>query len=202
MYFQMKTRAGTVGAGGVAATLLRVRATQPNLPFHLVGHSFGARLVTAAASRLPSNSGPSTLTLLQGAFSHNALSSKFDGQHDGAFRTLLADQRVSGPIVITHTKNDLAVGVAYPLASRIARDAAAALGDQDDPYGGMGRNGAQHTPEVAASEGELRDLGNAGTYTFGRGKVFNLNGDRFIKDHGDVTGLQVTNAFAQVIVAQ
>ena len=65
-----------------------------------------------------------------------------------------------------------------------------------------GRNGAQHTPEVAASEGELRDLGNAGTYTFGRGKVFNLNGDRFIKDHGDVTGLQVTNAFAQVIVAQ
>jgi hypothetical protein len=201
-YFQMKTRAGTVGAGGVAATLLRVRATQPKLPFHLVGHSFGARLVTAAASRLPPNSGPSTLTLLQGAFSHNALSSKFDGQHDGAFRTLLADQRVSGPIVITHTKNDLAVGVAYPLASRIARDAAAALGDQDDPYGGMGRNGAQHTPEVAASEGELRDLGNAGTYAFGRGKVFNLNGDRFIKDHGDVTGLQVTNAFAQVIVAQ
>jgi alpha-beta hydrolase superfamily lysophospholipase len=197
----MKTRAGTVGRGGVAATLLRARAKLPDLPIHLVGHSFGARLVTATASCLPPQGGPATLTLLQGAFSHNGLSSKFDGQHDGAFRTVLADRRVSGPVVITHTKNDLAVGVAYPLASRIARDAAAGLGDKDDPYGGMGRNGAQHTPEVAASETELRELGNVGTYAFGGGKVFNLNGDRFIKDHGDVTGPQVANAFAQALMA-
>lgn len=62
------------------------------------------------------------------------------------------ERRVNGSIVITHTKNDLAVGVAYPLASRIARDNADALGDQIDPYGGMGRNGAQHTPELDRTE--------------------------------------------------
>jgi hypothetical protein len=139
------------------------------------------------------------MTLLQAAFSHNGLSQKFDGTNDGAFRTILQDRRVSGPIVITHTKNDKAVGVAYPLVSRIARDNAAALGDQDDPYGGMGRNGAQHTPEVSSAESELREVPGGGAYTFTPGRVYNLNADRFVKDHGDVTGAQVVNAFLHAL---
>jgi hypothetical protein len=198
-YFQMKSRAGAVGRGGAATVLGRVREKQPTLRMHLVGHSFGARLVTAAASRLPPDSGPTTLTLLQAAFSHNALSRKFDRQHDGAFRTVLSDRRLTGPIVITHTKNDVAVGIAYPLASKIARDAAAGLGDKDDPYGGMGRNGAQHTPEVADTETELR---SSGAYSFARGKVFNLLSDRFIKDHGDITGPQVVNAVVHAMLTE
>jgi hypothetical protein len=111
----------------------------------------------------------------------------------------LSDRRLTGPIVITHTKNDVAVGIAYPLASKIARDAAAGLGDKDDPYGGMGRNGAQHTPEVADTETELR---NSGAYVFTRGKVFNLLSDRFIKDHGDITGPQVVNALVHTMLTE
>ncbi len=189
-YYQMKTRAGDVGRGGVALMLARVREARPDLPLHLTGHSFGGRLVTAAASTLPAASKAVTLTLLQAAYSHNGLGAKFDGANDGAFRTVIADRRISGPVLITHTKNDKAVGLAYPLASRIAKDAAAALGDENDPYGGMGRNGAQHTPE--ANAGVLRDLD--GTYAFRPNQVFNLRADRFIKSHGDVTGPQV--AFA------
>jgi hypothetical protein len=196
-YYQMKTRAGTVGTRGVATVLARVRDRFPELSIHLVGHSFGGRLVTAAASALPPGSRKVTLALLQAAFSHNALAKEFDGRNDGAFRTVLKDRRVSGPVIITHTKNDTAVGIAYPLASRVADDVASALGDENDPYGGLGRNGALHTPEVAAAERDLRDVTHA--YAFKPGSVYNLHGSKFIADHGAVRGPQVAHAILQAI---
>ena len=55
-YYQMKTRAGLVGRQVLAPTLLRVRDKFPDLRIHLVGHSFGGRLVTAAASVMPAGS--------------------------------------------------------------------------------------------------------------------------------------------------
>ena len=70
----------------------------PALPagkrLHLVGHSFGARLVTAAANALPAHPPFElfSLTLLQGAFSHNGLSA----YASGAFANVLG--RPTGPI--------------------------------------------------------------------------------------------------------
>jgi hypothetical protein len=200
-YYQMKTRAGTVGKGGVAATLVRIRERRPDLPIHLVGHSFGGRLVTAAAATLHPGGAAVSMTLLQAAYSHNGLAEKFDGKTNGAFRTILKDRLISGPIVITHTKNDTAVGIAYPLASRIAFDNAAALGDKNDPYGGMGRNGAQHTPEVSTDESELRKDAAGQTYAFKAGKVYNLNADQIIRHHNDVTSVPVANAFLHALIA-
>jgi len=190
-YYDMKQRAGVVGRAGLAQMLLRIRDRKPDLRLHLVGHSFGGLLVTAAAHALPQNTPDVTLSLLQAAYSHNGLARNYDGkQHDGAFRKLLAVRSASGPIIITHTKNDRAVGIAYPLASRFSRDEAAALGDENDPYGGMGRNGARHTPE--ASTGTLEAVGYP--YVFATAKVYNLRADRFITGHGDVTGVQVAYA--------
>src|SRR5262249_55873782 len=139
--------------------------------------------------------------LLQAAFSHNGLAKEFDGTNNGAFRTILQDRRISGPIVITHTKNDKAVGIAYPLASRISFDNSSAVGDKNDPYGGMGRNGAQHTPEVSEEEEQLREVTAGQMYAFTPGKVYNLNADAIIKDHGDVTSVPVVNAFLHAIRA-
>ena len=193
-YYQMKARAATVGRTGLASLLLRVRERYPQLPVHLVGHSFGGRLVTAAASMIEPGDAPVTMTLLQAAYSHNGLGRKFDGRNDGAFRRILDRTLISGPVVITHTKNDLAVGIAYPLASRIARDNSTGLGDQDDPYGGMGRNGARHTPEVSLDETELRAVAVGPGYSFRPGNVYNLNADKFITEHNDVTSRPVVNA--------
>ena len=192
-YYQMKARAGSVGSAGLAPVLQQVRRNQPAIKLHLVGHSFGGRVVTAAANALNPNTANVTIALLQAAFSHNGLAKNYENGKDGFFRSLVADHRVSGPIIITHTKNDSAVGIAYPLASRIANQKAAAFGDENDPYGGMGRNGAQHTPEADGNAQELQPVGRE--YTFKPGNVYNLKADAFVKSHGDVTGPQVVAAF-------
>ncbi|MEO9149778.1 MAG: hypothetical protein ABI212_10485 [Burkholderiaceae bacterium] len=191
-YYEMKERAGTVGTVGLAPVLRRIRESAPAVRLHLVGHSFGGRLVTAAANALADATPAVTMTLLQAAYSHNGIGLRYDGTHDGDFRAVLGKARVSGPILITHTKNDLAVGISYPLASIAADQQASAMGDRNDPYGGMGRNGAQHTPEVDAGVSTLHAVGAA--YAFAPGKVYNLNADAFISNHGDVMGAQVAYA--------
>jgi hypothetical protein len=184
-YYTMKERARTVGRGGVYETLKRLRGARPDLRLHLVGHSFGGRLVAAAAAG-PGGQDPlpiASLTLLQAAFSHYGFADDWNGQGgDGLFRSVLTAAQIDGPMLVTHTKNDRAVGLAYPFASRLARQVAAAIGGPDDVYGGIGRNGALKTPE--ASMGDLLDVG--GDYAFERRKVYNLTGDRFIPDHSGV----------------
>lgn len=192
-YYQMKSRAGTVGSKGVADLLEQVRDAKSAIRIHLVGHSFGGRVVIAAAHALPGTAVLGSMSLLQAAFSHNGLSGGFPKEKPtgkGFFRALVDEKRISGPIIITHTKNDRAVGIAYPLASRIAGQNAAALGDQDDPYGGMGRNGAQNTDEADSQF----TMGLPGTpYSFEKQKIHNISSD-LIQDHGDVRRIEVAYA--------
>jgi pimeloyl-ACP methyl ester carboxylesterase len=197
-YYQMKHRAGQTGAGGLNKVLRQVRATAPQLKIHLIGHSFGGRLVSAAAGAPQTEKvGISSMSLLQAAFSHYGFARNYDGQNDGFFRAVVTDQRVTGPMVITHTAQDKAVGLAYPIASRVAGHAAAGLGDKNDPYGGIGRNGAQKTPE--AVDGDLLAAGRG--YQFEAGQLYNLLADNFINDHNDVTGAEVAWAILSAVAA-
>lgn len=204
-YYQMKTRAGDIGQGGVHDALQRVReqraadGAQP-LRIHLAGHSFGARLVTAAAAGAP-NAAPlpvNSLTLMQAAFSHYAFAVSYDGVHDGFYRRVEADPiRVTGVTAITFTAKDKAVGLAYPLASRIARQIAAALGDANDPYGGLGRNGAQKTPGTIVAQ--LRGAGTA--YGFAPRGIYNLDSNAVIGGHSDLGHDEVAYALISVMAA-
>ena len=92
-------------------------------------------------------------------------------------------QRVNGPILVTHTKNDKAVGIAYPLASRINGDKTAAFGDENDVFGGLGRNGAQQMQDGETVAGRLSAVG--ANYAFKAGTFFNLEASEFIKGHGE-----------------
>ena len=154
-FFMMKARTGLIGQSGVYATLREITAANPGLNLHLIGHSFGARLVTAVAQG-PNGGAPlpiRSLTLLQAAFSHGGFSNNFDSKgHAGGFRSVIAQGRVQGPIVLTYTGNDKVVGLAYPLACRLSGDNASGYGGPDDLFGGLGRNGAQHTPEAARAK--------------------------------------------------
>jgi hypothetical protein len=132
------------------------------------------------------------MTLLQAAFSHNGFSGDYDGKGSaGFFRKVVAEGRVNGPVLISHSDKDTAVGIAYPLASRINGEQAAALGDANDTYGGIGRNGAVRTSE--AVKGKLLNAGAPG-YGFGKGNLYNLNADACISGHSDICKPEVAYA--------
>lgn len=195
-YYEMKARAGRIGSGSVAPVLQTEVAGRATL--HLVGHSFGARLVTAAADALPGAKSVGSLSLLQAAFSHNSFAKEWAPGRPGGFRRMVDEHRVSGSTVITHTRNDKAVGIAYAIASSVADQAASGIGDADSPFGGLGSNGAQHTPEADNGQA-LQDVG--ARYTFGSGRIHNLLSDQFVAGHGDVSNTQVANAVLQNVLA-
>lgn len=190
-YYEMKKRAGTVGTLGVAPLIDQLGGQDNIRAIHLVGHSFGARLVTAAAMQATT---PKlfSLSLLQGAFSHNGLAPQ------GFFRQVIAAKRVAGPIVITHTHNDKAVGKAYAIASRIARDSTEGVGDADDIYGGMGSNGAVRMQHGEVAQGVTTLLPAQGPYQLANGLVHNLESSAFISGHSDVAGPQVAWLLSRV----
>jgi hypothetical protein len=191
-FYAMKERSAVVGAKGLAPLLSAI--ARPGLRLHLAGHSFGARLVSAAVKALPGGTAVASVALLQGAFSHFGFAADWDpvmpGAQAGFFRVDVAEPRVTGPVLVTHTANDLAVGIAYAVASRLANQVAAGIGGPDDKYGGIGRNGAQRTAEAVA--GTLLAVG--GTYPWQPHRPHNLLADDFVKDHSDVKGREVAYA--------
>ena len=189
-YFEMKARAGNVGKNGVAKLIDKLAPQVQRI--HLIGHSFGGRVVTATAAN-SSTDKIRSMSLLQTAFSHNGFSKSMKG----FFRGVVDQKRVKGPILVTHTKNDTAVGLAYPLASRINGDTTAAFGDENDKFGGLGRNGAQQMESGEVIKGSLLDA--TANYSFQADKFFNLEGSPFIKGHGDVTGKEIAHAVRKAI---
>ena len=199
-YYQMKDRAGLVGARGLNPLLRELRADRKDTRIHLVGHSFGGRLVTAATVGEPGDEpvGLDTVSLLQAAFSHFGFASHYEGDKDGFFRRMVTDDMVRGPVIITHSVHDTAVGYAYPLASRLAGQNAAGLGDAGDRFGGIGRNGAQKTPE--AINLQLQEAGKE--YAFASPSVINLNADKVISDHSDIRNEPLAFAVLSAVAAR
>ncbi|HEY4005812.1 MAG TPA: hypothetical protein VGM60_11590 [Pseudonocardia sp.] len=202
-FYAMKNRSGVIGEQGLAPTIAKIKGERPAVRVHLVGHSFGARLV-AAAARVAPPAGPAdpiaTVALLQAAFSHYGFSDDWDpnqpGAQTGYFRADITGNKVVGPILITYTVHDVPLGVPYALATRLAGHFAPSLaGDAGDTYGALGRNGAQRTPEVVA--GQLLAVG--GSYNWQPGRPHNLLGDAFIADHSAVTGREIAYALLSAI---
>jgi pimeloyl-ACP methyl ester carboxylesterase len=197
-YWKMKRRAGKIGQEALAPLLRELREEDPDVRLHLIGHSFGGRLIAAAALGEDDNDPAlpvTSATLLQAAFSHNGFAEDYEQGKDGYFRDVVTDVRISGPLLITYTSNDRANRWAYPAASRLARQKAAEFGGPDDVYGAIGANGAQHTP--GTFEAGLLDTGD--TYQFQAGRIYNLEASAYITDHGDVTGQQVGHAIVSTI---
>ncbi|OIJ66343.1 serine-threonine protein kinase [Streptomyces mangrovisoli] len=161
-YYEMKRRAGAVGERGLGPVLGRLAEAAPGLRVHLVGHSFGGRLVAFALRGLPDGVRTvKSVTLLQGAFSHYAFAASLP--HDPHAAGALRDRhkRIDGPLVCCYSHFDSALGTLYPLASRMADDAASltapagaaaeALGDLlGAEWGAMGHDGVQAVPGTRA----------------------------------------------------
>ena len=176
-YNTMKARAGTVGRNGLGPLLAALHAQSPGVRVHLIGHSFGARLVSFALSGVggPASSPVASLLLLQGAFSHWSFAHAQDNPFGspGALNTF-AD-RVHGPLVATFTVFDWAVGVWYPKASFLAQqDTEAVVAGR---WGGMGADGYQ-----AVSPSENREMTASGgmDYGFTAGTFYRVNAAQVI----------------------
>jgi hypothetical protein len=155
-YYAMKRRAGTVGERGLGRVVGQLAKAAPGVRVHLVGHSFGARLVSFALRGLPEGVRTvKSVTLLQGAFSHYAFAARLP--HDARAGGVLQGQqnRVDGPVVCCHSRHDTALGTVYPLASRMAGDSRSVAGLDmgralGAKWGAMGYGGVQAVPGTRA----------------------------------------------------
>jgi choline dehydrogenase len=186
-YWEMKKRAGMVGEKGLGPLIGQIQQVQPELRVHLLGHSFGARLVSFALTTLPEGTASpvKSLLLLQGAFSHFAFAASLphDPGRAGALDGM--QKRVDGPLAVTHTLKDMAVGTFYPLASLAAGQDAAAFGDSLYRWGAMGHDGAQ------AVDAAVRILDAAGTdygAALSAGRFVSLDGNNIIVNGGPPSG--------------
>ena len=128
-FWLMKRRAGQVGDRlGRELLAPMLEGLGPRAPrLHLIGHSFGAKLVTSAVL---AGVRPESLVLLLAAFSAFAFAEEVPHmERPGAYRRVVAEKLVAGPIVALRSDHDRALGTLYPAAIRGDRvDRAAAAG--------------------------------------------------------------------------
>ena len=184
-FWKMKNRARAFGESGANALLRRLLEAAPAATrFHLMGHSFGCIVVSAAVAGAPH--GPAlprpvdSLLLVQGALSLWAYSGNipFARGTAGYFHRIVAQGLVRGPIVTTRSEHDTAVGRYYPMAAKVGRQLVLA---ELPRYGGIGAFGAQGLGDDAVDQ-PMADANFA--YAFEPGRLYNLEASRVIA-HGD-----------------
>ena len=115
---------------GTRAVLGRLARTAPDVRVHLVGHSFGGRLVSFALRGLPEGVRTvKSVTLLQGAFSHYAFAARLphDARASGcAARPAEPDRRPAGVLLLPARHGARARCTRWPRG--MAGDAQAAAG--------------------------------------------------------------------------
>ena len=209
-FWQIKGRARSVGETGAASLLRRLEtlAGDRDLRFHLMGHSFGCIVVSAAVNGA---AGDATLPkpvhsmlLAQGAVSLWAYCSDIPEAKGkaGYFHPLIAKGKVAGPIVTTQSVHDTAVRIFYPMGAGVAGQVDFAPG-RLPKYGGLGVFGIQG-PGIDREDRAMLALD--ADYGFRAGRVYNLDGKAYINQgggasgaHSDIAKPQVAHAFWQAI---
>jgi pimeloyl-ACP methyl ester carboxylesterase len=171
-FWKMKRRAKVFGESGAARIAREVAQAAPNARIHLMGHSFGCITATAMANVVPA----ATLTLVQGAMSLWSFAERLPGEPgSGYFRGVLA--RVPGPIIVTTSAHDYAIGRFYPLAARSGRQVDL---DEYPKYGAIGAHGVQGTYAHG------HNIGSPGELT--RGQVHNVDCSSVIRRIDGIAG--------------
>lgn len=184
--YQMKDRAGRVGFHGVGPLLADLlKASEARL--HLIGHSYGGKIVLSAASygEAPPRKLASML-LLQPAVSHLCFAHEVPRSgKPGGYRPVL--ERVEHPILSTFSTHDFPLTKTFHLALRRKDDLGEARiagpGDPPSKYAALGGFGPRRCGE------KLIDILPAGTpYSFDPNvSIYGLRGDNAIKGHGDIS---------------
>jgi hypothetical protein len=200
-FWKMKDRASKFGESGSFELLRQLQnASDGEVRFHLMGHSFGCVVMSATLS------GPSedntlvrpvdSVALLQGAlslWSYAADIPHAPGQA-GYFHRIISEGRVAGPIVTTQSEYDTAVGKLYPLAAGAARQVTFAPGELPK-YGALGTFGVRGLDEHVV---DMEMLPVDGSYDFAAGKIYNLESSQVIHTGGPPSGAHSDLAHPEV----
>ncbi len=190
-FWKMKDRARQFGESGGFQLLRKLQqAASETVRFHLMGHSFGCIVVSAMLGGpeehdtlvRPVNS----MVLIQGALSHWSYCSDIPVARGraGYFHSIVAQDKIDGPVITTRSKFDTAVRIMYRPAARIANQIAF-------PVGKLPKYGALGTFGVRGSGVEIVDMEMLPVndfYQFEPGKVYNLESSKYICKGGGLGG--------------
>ncbi len=230
-FWQMKNRAGVVGTNGVYAFLVAIKQQFPQLRVHLLGHSFGGRLVSAAVynitqqSPLPQNVTlpfVNTLITLEGAFSQFAFTKDIpiEPGQQGTYNPVVEQHVVAHPLVAIYSQNDTANRVFYPLGMSLYYmthpldprtndehfhpnlDLALVFVPSDDQNGAIGANGVQGLEQNKFQFTPMQDTSQP--YTWGNLDslyCINIDGQEFIRANDFPRGAHNDINHVQVFLA-
>ena len=181
--WQMKDRAGVVGARG-AGPLLRDLLQASPARVHLVGHSYGAKVVLSAVAAADLPRKVESILLLQPAVSHLCFADKVPGtDRPGGYRRVL--DRVNKPVLSTFSAHDFPLTRVFHVAVRRAGDLGEVQIAADEPpskYAALGGFGPRK-----AGEKLIDILDRPQKYDLQGARVFGVKGTRTIAGHGDIS---------------
>lgn len=183
--WKMKDRAGVIGSKGVNP-LLRAILEKSTSKVHMVGHSYGAKVVlsgTCFGGQLPRP--VSSMLLLQGALSHLAFADSIPGSTKaGGYQQAL--NRVQSPILATFSSNDFPLTKAFHFAVRRKSDLGEAKIAASEPpsrfaaLGGFGPRGANEKLISVQDVGKKYELDESVP-------IYGIEATRTVSGHGDVS---------------
>jgi hypothetical protein len=210
-FWKMKDRGRQFGETGVLPLLNSLQQAVPegrDVRFHLMGHSFGCVVMSAALAGPGGLSRPvHSAALLQGALSLWSFAAEIPhaAGRPGYFYSAIADHQVAGPLITSQSEHDTAVGRWYPLAAGVRGQVHFAPGELPK-YGALGTYGIRGAGTDAV---DMELLPADGSYNFEPGKIYNLQSSEFIKDgsgpegaHNDISGPEVTHAFWEAVLTE
>jgi hypothetical protein len=188
-FWAMKGRARKLGKGGVGRAISAWQGEGgPSVRFHLMGHSFGCLLMGATVE---CGVATSSLVLIQGALSLWSFSDRVPrarGMKPASGGLHGVPAKVRGPICVTRSEHDRAVGWLYPLAAGVAGQVELRVPELPR-YGAMGAFGARGTGFPFA---EVKMKSQGGQYDWGaRGTVWNVESSDVIRAHSDIARPEV-----------
>ena len=184
-----KRRAGDVGDRFGREWLAPIwAALRPAPRLHVIGHSFGARLV---ASMVLGGVRPASACLLLGAFSAFAFAREVPGTaRPGFYHRLLAQRLVQGRIVIVRSEHDTALS--YALRDGIGRVTGRRHVAETVATSALGAAGARG---VGAPEVDLSEVPRIGLPNY---VIVNVDGSRLMRPTQPVIGAHLDIDYIEV----
>ena len=191
-YWTMKKRARSIGESGMHQFVADLMTAAPQARIHLMGHSFGCIVMSSLLGGAKAAKAAAAAGGLGGADPGRgvAVGVRRAGPRTrtgpGYFNPWVRRPAVRGPIVVSRSIHDRAVGRLYPWASAVSlSDGSFGVDDEDLPlYGAIGAFGIRGLGGVVArpmldDDRRIRIRG---------GKVYNLESSQFIAKGDGASG--------------